>query len=54
MTLAQQAFHTISKLRFSNFTRIGRAHRRNMVGIVQTGLQKGELSVELQPMHIKE
>ncbi|CSF52033.1 Uncharacterised protein [Shigella sonnei] len=54
MTLLQQTFHTVGKLRFGDLASVGWTDRRNVIGIVQTGLQERDLSVEFQPMNIKE
>ncbi len=34
--------------------RVCRAHRGNVIGVEQTRFQIGDLTVELQPMHIEE
>ena len=54
MTLLQQTFHTIGKLRLGNLPRVSWTHCRNVVCVVQPGLQERNLAVKLQPVHIKE
>ncbi len=51
MALLQQPFHAVAKLRLGDLTRVGRAHRRDMIGVVQPRLQERDLPVKLQPVH---
>ncbi|SWZ01857.1 Uncharacterised protein [Klebsiella pneumoniae] len=54
MALAQQPLHAVGVLRLGDLARVGRAHRRNMVGVVEAGLEKRDLPVKLEAMHVIE
>ena len=52
LTLTQQPFHPISELRLGDFTGIGWTDRRNVVGVIEAGLQEGDLAVKFQSMNV--
>lgn len=54
LSLAQQPFHPVSELRLGDFAGIGWTNRRNMVGVVKTRLQEGDLTVKFEAMNVIE
>ena len=54
MALLQQPFHAVAKCRLGDLTRVGWAHRRDVIGVVQPRLQERDLPVKLQTVHVKE
>ncbi|MNR44085.1 hypothetical protein D3C85_1627870 [compost metagenome] len=54
MALAKQPFHTVTKLRLGDFTRVSRADCRDVIGVIQPRFQERNLTVKLQPVHVIE